>query len=99
MARSKKVTFTLDTGTTDRIALTAARLGMPKSAVVREAVSEYSARAGRLSENERVRLLALFDDLIPRIPKRADHAVQREIVAIRHARRAGGRRGTTRPSK
>jgi hypothetical protein len=99
MARTKKMTFTLDGDTADRIDRTAVRLGMPKSAVVREAVSEYAARAGRLSENERVRLLATFDDLIPRIPKRSAHAVEKEITAIRTARKAGGRRRSARGSK
>jgi hypothetical protein len=99
MAHSRKMTFTLDGATADQIDRTAARLGMPKSGVVREAVSEYAARAGRLSENERVRTLAAFDDLVPRIPNRAPREVEREIAAIRQARRSGGRGGTRRGAK
>ena len=85
------MTFTLDAGTADRIDRTAASLGMPKSAVVREAVSEYSARADRLSERERMRLLAAFDEFVPKIPKRSARDVEHELAAIRKARRAGGR--------
>ena len=85
------MTFTLDGDTADRIDRTAASLGMPKSAVVREAVSEYSARADRLSDPERVRLLAAFDEFVSKIPKRAARDVERELAAIRKARRAGGR--------
>ncbi len=93
------MTFTLDGETADRIDRTAASLGMPKSAVVREAVSEYAARAGRLTEHERLRILATFDDLIPRIPARATRDVEREITAVRVARHAGGRGGSTRGNK
>jgi hypothetical protein len=99
MATHRKMTFTLDGETADRIDRTAASLGMPKSAVVREAVSEYAARAGRLTEHERLRMLATFDDLVPRIPARAARDVEREITAVRVARHAGGRGGSTRGNK
>ncbi len=92
MARAVKMTFTLDRGTADRIARTAERLGMPKSGVVREAVAEYAARAERLSEGERQRMLAVFDDAISRIPRRPAKGTDRELAAIRTARRQGGRR-------
>ena len=92
MARTTKMTFTLDKATADRIDRTAARLGIPKSGVVREAITEFAARTGRLSEAERLRMLAVFDDVIARIPKGPAKAADREIAAIRRARRAGGRR-------
>jgi predicted transcriptional regulator len=92
MARAVKMTFTLDQGTADRIDRTAERLGIPKSGVVREAVAEYAARAARLSEGERQRMLGVFDDAISRIPRRAAKATDRELLAIRSARRQGGRR-------
>ena len=92
MAHTMKMTFTLDQGTADRINRTAERLGIPKSGVVREAITEYAARAGRLSEAERLRMLAVFDDVVARIPKGCAKAADREIAAIRRARRAGGRR-------
>ena len=85
------MTFTLDSGTADRIDRAALRLGIPKSGVVREAVSEYAARADRLSESERTRLLAAFDEFVPKIPKRRAADIERELAAIRKARRTGGR--------
>jgi hypothetical protein len=87
-----KMTFTLDAETAARIDRTAARLGTSKSGVVREAVREYAARVGRLSDEERQRLLAAFDDVVPRIPARPAAAVDREIAAVRSARRGAGRR-------
>ena len=89
---SKKVTFTFDDGTVDRIDRTAQRLGMSKSRVVREAVREYAARVGRISESERLRALRILDEMVARIPKRSLDEVEREIKQVRVARRGGGRR-------
>ncbi|MGH9458519.1 MAG: ribbon-helix-helix protein, CopG family, partial [Thermoanaerobaculia bacterium] len=47
---ARKVTFTLDDATLERLATTAERLRKPKSAVVREAIADYHERAGRLGE-------------------------------------------------
>jgi hypothetical protein len=99
MVSYRKMTFTLDGETADRIDRTAARLGMPKSAVVREAVSEYAARAGRLSESERLRMLATFDEMVPRIPKRSAREIERELAEIRKSRRTGWRGGSARSGK
>jgi hypothetical protein len=52
----------------------------------------YADRRARLSEQERLRLLRVFDDLVPLIPRRPALAVDRELMAIRRARRRGGRR-------
>lgn len=87
-----KVTFTLDDVTVAQLRRAAARLAKPQSQVVREAVQDYAARVGRLTEQERLRLLAEFDRLVPRIPARAAAEVDREISAVRAARRRGGRR-------
>jgi hypothetical protein len=87
-----KVTFTLDDATVDRLRRTASRLVRPQSQVVREAIREYAARVGKLSEEERRRLLHAFDTLVPRIPARPDAEVEAELRAIRAARRQGGRR-------
>jgi len=95
MARTIKMTFTVDEQTADRIDKAARRLGIPKSSVVREAVAEYAARAGRLSERERLGMLNVMDEMIARRPTRAQAAVDREIAAIRRARRTGGRRTPT----
>lgn len=89
-----KMTFTLDEETAMRLRRTAERLGRPKSQIVREAIEDYSLRAGRLSERERLRLLKSFDELVPRIPKRPALELERELAEIRRSRRAGGRRSS-----
>lgn len=89
---SCKVTFTLDQATVTRLAEAAARLTLPKSQVVREAILEYYDRIGRLSERERLSLLRTFDVVVPRIPSRDAGEVERELKALRRARRSGGRR-------
>jgi len=87
-----KVTFTLDDATVTRLRAAAARLAKPQSQIVREAIHDYADRVGRLSEHERLALLKAFDQLVPRIPGRPQAAVERELRAIRSARRHGGRR-------
>jgi hypothetical protein len=87
-----KVTFTLDNDTIARLRATAERLAIPKSEVVREAIRDFGDRAGRLSERERRRLLEAFDRLVPAIPVRPLRDVERELLELRRARRAGGRR-------
>jgi hypothetical protein len=87
-----KVTFTLDDDTIARLRATAERLALPKSEVVREAIRDFSDRAGRLSERERRRLLEAFDRLVPRIPARPLRDVDKELTELRRSRRAGGRR-------
>ncbi|HEX9728293.1 MAG TPA: ribbon-helix-helix protein, CopG family [Gemmatimonadales bacterium] len=89
---ASKRTFTLDDETAARIDRTAVRLGTSRSRVVREAVREYAARVGQLSDDERRRLLGVFDDLVSRIPTRPAAQADREIAAVRRARRAGSRR-------
>lgn len=87
-----KVTFTLDDDTVAYLGRTAERLGMPKSQVVREAIRVYGEQAGRLSEGERDRMLAAFDEAVRDIPDRTREEVDRELSGIRAARRIGGRR-------
>jgi predicted DNA-binding protein len=88
-----KMTFTLDAETVGRLRQAAERLAKPQSAVVRDAIHDFSERVGRLSERERLRLLQTFDEVVPRIPARPAAQVRREIEQIRQARRAGGRGG------
>ena len=88
------MTFSLDEETARRLDRTAERLSLPKSHVVREAISEYSARADRLSHKEKNHLLQAFDALVPEIPSRPADEVDAEIDAVRRARRTGGRGGT-----
>ena len=92
-----KVTFTLDDETVERLRLTAARLRKPQSQVVREAVAEYAAAAGRLSEAERRTMLAVFDRVVAAVPRRPAREVDAELRQIRGARRHGGRRTRARP--
>lgn len=90
---SVKVTFTLDPETATRLAQMADQLQRSKSEIVREAVFDYGARIDRLGERERARMLAAFDDLVPRIPGRAASEVDAELADLRAARESGGRRG------
>jgi predicted transcriptional regulator len=87
-----KVTFTLDDRTVARLRQAAARANKPQSQVVREAVNDYADRVGRLSETERIRMLAALDAIVSRKPARTAADVDRELHAIRTARRSGGRR-------
>jgi hypothetical protein len=87
-----KKTFTLDEATAAELTRSAARLAKPQSEVVRLAIRDYADRIGRLSEPERLRLLEVFDELVPKIPARPAAEVDRELRAVRSARRRGGRR-------
>ena len=44
---------------------------------------------GELSEFERLHVLRIFDEVIPRIPARSLRSVERELSALRRARRIG----------
>lgn len=87
-----KVTFTLDQATIARLQEAAARLSLPKSEVVREAIREFYEGIGRLSERERLSMLRTFDQVVPQIPTRHVREVERELNTLRQARRSGGRR-------
>jgi hypothetical protein len=63
-----KVTFTLDETALSRLQDASARLSLPKSEIVREAILEFHDRIGRLSEREHASMLRAFDELIPKIP-------------------------------
>jgi hypothetical protein len=85
-----KVTFTLDADTMARLRTTAECLALPKSRVLREAIRDFSERTGRLSERECRRMLEVFDRLVPALPARPRADVERELAALRRARRCGG---------
>lgn len=87
-----RVTYSLDDATVARIRQTAARLGKPQSQVVREAIAEYAERADRLSDEERRQALAVLARLRKQTPTRGAADVDRELQALRVARRRGGRR-------
>lgn len=86
-----KVTFSLAPETVTMLNDVADRLGKPKSRVVRDAIQEYHAGIDRLTEAERIRMLAAFDELSSKLPPRADEDVERELEGIRASRRTGGR--------
>lgn len=87
-----KVTFTVDDGTVRTLKATADRLRKPQSMVVREAIAEYAARAGRLTEAERRRMLKVVDDMMKLPPTRPQAGVEKELDELRRARKHGGRR-------
>jgi hypothetical protein len=87
-----KVSFTLDQVAMEKLQDAATRLALPKSEIVRKAILEFHDRLGRLTETERFVMLRAFDELVPKIPSRGAAAVNRELAAVRQARRSGGRR-------
>ena len=86
-----KVTFAFDDATMNALTHASQLLGRAKSQVVRRAVQDFAARMGRLSEQERIRLLRVFDRVVPAIPQRPGHDVEKELKGLRAARRGGGR--------
>lgn len=96
---ARKVTFTLDEETIERLQSASDQLRKPKSEVVREAIDAFHERVGRLSDTEKQRLLRVIRDLAPAIPQRPLSEVTKEIEDVRTARRAGGREGTRRTSR
>lgn len=89
-----KMTFTLDEDAVQQLERAADRLSMPKSQVVREALRLYGEELGRLSEEERQRMLEKFDEVVPFIPDRPREEVEQELADVRSIRRGSGR-GTT----
>jgi hypothetical protein len=65
---------------------------------VREALRAYGEQMARLSEEERIRLLDVFDTVTPAIPDRPRREVDAEVAEVRHARRTEGRRGGRNPT-
>jgi predicted transcriptional regulator len=92
----QKLTFTLDEDTVNRLRRIAARLARPQSYVVREAVKEYDARAGKLSEDERARLLSAVDGMLKAPATRSTAAVDAELRELRAARRRWTKRSARR---
>jgi metal-responsive CopG/Arc/MetJ family transcriptional regulator len=87
-----KRTFVLDDESSAQLDRTADRLGMARSQVVREAVRLYAERADRLTDDERTRALAAFDEAMARLPERPRDEVRAEIDELVRGRRGGGRR-------
>ena len=88
------MTFSLDTLTAARIGALSAQLGKPKSAIVREAVSEYARNAGRVTEEERLARVRTFEELVAKIHPRSREEVEAELAEIRRSRRTSWLRRT-----
>jgi hypothetical protein len=87
-----KVTFTLDDETVSRLRQVAERTSKPQSQVLREAVKDYADRVGRLSEAERLQMTTAIDAMVRRKATRPQAEVEKELRALRSARRSRGRR-------
>jgi len=87
-----RVTFTIDEETVKSLRQAASRLNKPQSAVVRDAIQAYAESVGRLSDEERRRMLKVLDRIIARPRTRSQREVDAEVAEIRAARRRGGRR-------
>jgi predicted transcriptional regulator len=87
-----KVTFTLDEKTVGKLQDASERLSKPKSEIVREAVLDYHARMGRLSEEERLRMMRALEKHLARPPQRSQAEVDRELKELRASRHRGWRR-------
>ena len=74
-----KFTFVFDEPTAAALRATAERLGKSQSLVVREAVADYAARAGRLTAAERERMLKTVDSMMRRPPSTTDAAAAAEL--------------------
>lgn len=85
-----KLTFSVDDETAETLRTTSARLGKPQSMIVREAVADYAARAGRLTETERRQMLAAVDKMMKLPASRPQAEVTAELKDIRQARRRSG---------
>ena len=91
------MTFSLDEETAARLRQASETLLKPKSEIVREAIHDYAARIGKLSEAERQRMLQAFDALVTAIPDGPAAETDAELERVRRARRDGGRRSRTEP--
>jgi len=87
-----KRTFVLDEESSAYLDRISDRTGMAKSQVVREALRVYGEQLGRLTDEERERLLADFDRFVAEVPDRPREEVEAELAEVARARRAAGRR-------
>ena len=88
----KKVTYTLDDDTVEKIRRTAARTNQPQSAVVREAVAQYAPDADRMLPTEIQAKLRLCDAIMAKPPTRPQKDVDLELRQLRESRRIGWQR-------
>lgn len=91
MANTLKVTFTLDAPSIGIIESAANHLRRSKSEALREILSDYQARSGRLSEEERREKLAALDAFREYLPTRSQQETEAELIDLRRSRRTRGR--------
>ena len=72
-----KVTFTLDDETVARIRRAAGRHAKPQSAIVREAVAEYAARADATGDADRENLIRALDRIPGQVSTRDQYVAGR----------------------
>lgn len=84
-----KLTFSLDDSTVRLLKETAERSRKPQSVIVREAIAHYAGREDVLPDAERERMLGVLRGMKTRPPTRPASDVDRELRAIRRARRTG----------
>ena len=87
-----KRTFVLDDESAAYLDRAAARLGISKSQVVREALRVYGEQMGRLTDEERNRVLASFDRGVASLPDRPREEVEAELTEVARSRQGSGRR-------
>jgi predicted transcriptional regulator len=86
-----KVTLSLSPETVELLSDAAARLAIPKSKVVRDAIQEFHTGIDRLTSAERVRMLAALDEFAETPPTRSGDDVERELAEIRDGRHSDAR--------
>lgn len=84
------MTFTVDDETARTLRTTAGRLRKSQSLVIREAVAEYAARAGRAAGPDAHETLADMTAAITRPTRRSETELDGEIETIRHSGVLGG---------
>lgn len=89
-----RATFSIDADTDSAIRRLAERLDVSRSAVVRRAVTELEARANEPIEKERYEKLESIQRLRAEDTTRLQAEVERELEALRSARRTGWRNGS-----
>lgn len=93
MAKTTKMTFTLDEAAVKALRRAADDLGKPQSWVVREAVMEYGTRGDKMSPEERIQALTTYREIMKTLPRRPHEEVEAELEDLRRARREDRRHG------
>jgi metal-responsive CopG/Arc/MetJ family transcriptional regulator len=84
-----KITVTLDEDTAKQLDIMTARQRKAKSAVLRDAIREHYKQSDRMPEAERLRMIAILEDLAKQPPTRPQAEVDHELADIRESRRLG----------